>query len=89
MKINTTSISNAFVPSASHFFFLHQLGSLTRGRTLKYIPPLWYKWVVGLLGACDVTNNGRHRGRHLVYYQESEIRLKPREMLNFCAWHEK
>ena len=34
-------------------------------------------WVVGLLDACDVTNNGRHPG----FYQELEIRLKPREIL--------
>ena len=41
-------------------------------------------WVVALLGACDVTNNGRHLGRHLGFYQGSEIRLKQREMVNFC-----
>ena len=29
-------------------------------------------WVVGLLEACDVTNNGRHLG----FYQELEIRLR-------------
>ena len=34
-------------------------------------------WVVGLLGACDVTNNGRHLDCHLGFYQELEIRLKP------------
>ena len=38
-------------------------------------------WVVALLGACDVTNNGRQ----LEFYQEIEIRLKPREMVTFCA----
>ena len=43
---------------------------------MKYI-----LWVVALLGACDVTNNGRHLG----FYQEIEIRLKPREMVTFCA----
>ena len=36
-------------------------------------------WVVVLLGACDVTNNGRHLG----FYQGLEIRLKPREMVIF------
>ena len=36
-------------------------------------------WVVALLGACDVTNNGRHLGS----YQELENRLKPREMMIF------
>ena len=40
-------------------------------------------WVVALLGACDVTNNGRHLG----LYQELEIRFKPREVMIFCAWH--
>ena len=44
-------------------------------------------WVVALLEACDVTNNGRHLGRHLGFYQELEIRLKPRG--DFFAWHEK
>ena len=37
-------------------------------------------WVVALLGACDVTNNGRHLGLN----QELEIRFKPREVI-FCA----
>ena len=46
-------------------------------------------WVVALLEACDVTNNGRHLGRHLGFYQELEIRLEPREMGIFCAWDEK
>ena len=41
---------------------------------------------VALLEACDVTNNGRHLGRHLGFYQELEIRLKQREMV--IAWHE-
>ena len=40
-------------------------------------------WVVALLEACDVTNNGRHLGRHLGFYQELENRLKPREMVTF------
>ena len=41
--------------------------------------------LVELLEAYDVTNNGRH----LEFYQELEIRLKPREMVIFCALHEK
>ena len=41
-------------------------------------------WVVTLLEACDVTNNGRDLG----FYQELEIRLKPREIVIFCALHE-
>ena len=43
-------------------------------------------WVVALLEACDVTNNGRHLGRHLGFYQELEIRLKPREMVCFVLY---
>ena len=35
--------------------------------------------VLALLEACDVTNNSRHLG----FYQELEIRLKPREMIFF------
>ena len=42
-------------------------------------------WVVALLGACDVTNNCRHLG----FYQELEIRLRPQEMIIFCALHVK
>ena len=38
-------------------------------------------WVVALLEACDVTNNGRHLG----FYQELEIRLKPGEMVIFLC----
>ena len=45
--------------------------------------------MVALLEACDVTNNGRHLDRHLEFYQELEIRLKPQEMVIFCALHEK
>ena len=40
-------------------------------------------WVVRLLEACDNTNNGRHLG----FYQELEIRLRPREIVIFCALH--
>ena len=40
-------------------------------------------WMVALLGACDVTNNGRNLSRHLEFYQELEIRLKPGEMVVF------
>ena len=45
--------------------------------------------MVALLEACDVTNNGRHLDRHLGFYQELEIGLKLREMVMFCALHEK
>ena len=46
-------------------------------------------WVVAPLEACDVTNNGRHLGRHLGFYQELKISLKLRDMVNFLALHEK
>ena len=42
--------------------------------------------VVALLEACDVTNKGRHLGRHLGCYQELEIRLKPRAMVIFLRF---
>ena len=42
-------------------------------------------WVVALLEACNNTNNGRHLG----FYQELEIRLKPRQMVIFGSLHEK
>ena len=29
---------------------------------------------------CDVTNKGRHFGRHVGFYQELEMRLKAREI---------
>ena len=41
-------------------------------------------WVVALLEACDVNNNGRYLGRHLGFYQELEIKLKPREIVFLC-----
>ena len=36
-------------------------------------------------GACDVIINGRHLGRHLGFYQELEIRIKPQEMAIFLC----
>ena len=45
----------------------------------------YISWVVALLEACDVTNNGRYPGRHLGFNQELEIRLKPREMVIFLC----
>ena len=29
-------------------------------------------WVMALLEACDVANNGRHLGSHLAFYKELE-----------------
>ena len=40
-------------------------------------------WVVALLEACDVTNNGRHLGCHLGFYQEFKISLRPQERVIF------
>ena len=45
--------------------------------------------VLALLEACDVINNGRHFDRHLGFYQELEIRSKPREMLIFFVLYMK
>ena len=45
--------------------------------------------VVALVETCDVTNSGRHLARHLGFYQELEIRLKPREIVTFCSLQEK
>ena len=42
-------------------------------------------WAVALLEACGVTNNVRHIGRHLGFYQELEIMLKPREIVRFSV----
>ena len=42
-------------------------------------------WVVALLEVRDVTNNGRHLGRHLGFYQDLEIRLKLQEMTIFLC----
>ena len=36
-------------------------------------------WVVAMLEACDITNNGRQLG----FYQELEIRLKLQKMVIF------
>ena len=49
----------------------------------RYI--LYILWVVALLKACDVTDNGRLLGRHLGLYQELEIKFKLREIVIFCA----
>ena len=49
-------------------------------KKLRYI-----LWVLAQLEACDVTNDGCHLG----FYQELEIRLKPREMVFVCASNEK
>ena len=49
----------------------------------------YISWVVSLLRTCDVTKHGSHLGRHLGFYQELEIRLKPRELVIFWAWHVK
>ena len=38
---------------------------------------------MALLEGCDITNNGRHLDRHLGFYQELEIRLKPWELVIF------
>ena len=42
--------------------------------------------MVALLKAYDVTNNDRDLGRHLGFYQELEIRLKPQEIVIFVLY---
>ena len=39
--------------------------------------------MVALLEVCEVTSKGRHLGGDLGFYQELEVRLKPREMVIF------
>ena len=66
------------------------------GTILPLVESLWsseqdeiYFMDGGAVGGCDVTNNGRHLGRHLGFYRELEIKLKPLEMVIFCALYEK
>ena len=66
------------------------------GTILPLVESLWssaqdevYFMGGGAVGGCDVTNNGGHLGRHLGFYRELEIKLKPREMVIFCALYEK
>ena len=65
------SISKRFYPKSKAFDLLNKI---------RYI-----LWVLALLEACDVTNNGRY----LKFYQELEIRLKLQEKVIFSAVHEK
>ena len=62
---NYRSISKRFCLQSNAFDLL---------KKMRYI-----LWVVALLEACDVINNGRHLG----FYQELDISLKPREMVTF------
>ena len=57
--------------SISERFYL-QWKAFDRLNKMRYI-----LWVVALMEACDVINNGGHLG----FYQELEIRLKPQEMV--------
>ena len=65
------SISKRFYPKSKALDLLNKI---------RYI-----LWVLALLEACDVTNNGRY----LKFYQELEIRLKLQEKVIFSAVHEK
>jgi len=40
-------------------------------------------WVVALLGACDVMQDGAQHGHHLGFYRKLEITKKRREIENF------
>ena len=66
------SISKRFYPWWKAFDFLNKT---------RYI-----LLVVALLEACDITNNSSYLGRHLGFYQELEIRLKPQEIVIFLCF---
>ena len=68
---------------------IHTLTVVKGGEGVDGTPPWYILGVVVLRDACDVTNNGRHLGRYIGFYQELEIRLKSREMVFFCALLEK
>ena len=42
-------------------------------------------YVVALLEACNVTNNGRHLGHHLRFDKVLKIKLKPQEIWYFSV----
>ena len=72
--------------------FLIFCSTLTRfylkWKAFDLLNKMWYiLWVVALLEACDVTNNGRHLGRHLGFYQELENQVKTAINVIFCALH--
>ena len=83
---------------------MYKGGVLTIGRTNKFMPPPWYKGGVGgggpgwgmeslpavfnMLQYFETILPFRYLGRHLKFYQELEIRLKPGEMVFFCALNE-
>ena len=46
------------------------------------------RYILGVVALLE-TNNSRHLGCHLGFYQELEMRLKLREIVIFCALHEK
>ena len=51
------------------------------GKPLIFLNKMRYiLWVVALLEACDITNNGRHLARYLGFL--------PRIRIIFCALHE-
>ena len=60
---------------------VHSLWSTNSLKKMRYI-----LWVMALLEACNVTNNGRNLGRDLGFYQELEIRWKPRSMKILVCW---
>ena len=59
----------------------HSLWSTNSLKKMRYI-----LWVMALLEACDVTNNGRNLGCDLGFYQELEIRWKLRSMEILVCW---
>ena len=73
-----------------HGVFLIRCSTSKRSVPLVEAFDLLYKMryillVAALLEACDVTNNGHHLG----FYQELDIKLKPREMVFFLGLYMK
>jgi len=50
---------------------------------------MYILWVVALLRACDVTQDGSQHGRHLGFYQKLEITKQLRKLNIFDVIHVK
>ena len=72
-------------PRSFRYFAVFRNDFASSGKPLLFLTR-WGIAVLALLETCDVINNGRYFGRHLGFYQELEIRLKPREMVVFLCF---
>ena len=50
---------------------------------------MYMLWVVALLGACDVMQDGAQHGHHLGFYRKLEITKKRRKLKIFDVIHVK